>query len=68
MFAEVESISKEFERRNLGYRHSSYLVYIATVCITTPGHVIPFTLGAGQGKTFITLLLAAYHARHDKIT
>ena len=50
VFTEVEAISKEFERKNLGYRHSSYLVYIATVCITTPGHVVPFTLGAGQGK------------------
>ena len=41
-YNEIEAISKEFDRKNEGYRHSSYLVYIATKCITTEGDVVPF--------------------------
>lgn len=53
-----ESISKSFERKNLGFRHNAYLCYIAATCWSKEPQYCAFQLGAGQGKTFIALLLA----------
>jgi len=58
LFSEIEAISQKFDRKNEGYRHSSWLVYTATKCLMHKDDVAAFTLGAGQGKTFVALLLA----------
>ena len=66
VFIVVEAISHEFSRKNKGYLHNCFLVDIATKCICENYDVVPFQLGAGQGKTFVALLLAEYHLRDEK--
>jgi len=65
LFSEIEAISLKFDRKNEGYRHSSWLVYIATKCVKHEADVAAFTLGAGQGKTFVALLLAEYYSEQN---
>ena len=61
-FEEFEIISRDFERASKGYKHSPYLCYIATHCWGKLSQYCVFKLGAGQGKTFIGLLLAQRHS------
>ena len=43
----LEAISREFERKNLGYRHNAYLVFVAGAAAVFDHGRIPFTLGTG---------------------
>ena len=61
VFEQMETISRVFERKNHGYKHSSYLCYIAAVCFSQPKRHVPFIFPAGCGKTFIALILANAH-------
>ena len=59
-FDTMEAISREFDRRNKGYKHSIYLVFVATKVLRSNivNQRIPFLLGPGQGKSWAALLLA----------
>ena len=61
-FREIESISHEMAKQNMGYSHSPYQVYIATQCFSESRKVVPMILGPGQGKSMICYLLAKKHA------
>ena len=59
-------MSKGFDQRQLGYKHSPYLCYVAARCWDKLSKYCVFQLGAGQGKTFVALLLAERHLREGK--
>ena len=61
-YAAIEAISLRFERQKKGYRHSPYLCYVAAKVAASKSKRIPFTFGMGQGKTWVAILLAEWHA------
>ena len=52
--------------KNQGYRHSPYLCFVAARCWDKKSNRCVFQLGAGQGKTFVALLLAERHRSEKK--
>lgn len=68
LYDELEIISEEFAAKEHGYRHSSYLVKIAAETVACGFKFVPFLLDAGNGKSFIAIMLAEYHARAGKST
>ena len=62
-FNEFDTISREFARKSKGYLHSPYLCYVAACCWDSPQQYCVFRLGTGQGKTYVSLLLAERHCR-----
>ena len=47
IFDEFETISRDFDRRGKTYKHSIYLVYVASFEYASKSSRIAYTLGAG---------------------
>ena len=60
-FGVFERISRDFEHRKGQYLHSPYLVLLAAEIFTSGRRSKLFLLDAGQGKTWLGLLLCARH-------
>ena len=61
----IQLIAKKFESVPRGhYELSDYQVYLAARLASSPEQTQALKLGAGQGKSFICLMLVAHHVQN----
>lgn len=58
--------SKDFAKNSMEYTHNYYQCYIAARAVYGCNNRFAFTLGSGQGKTIVCLLIAAHYKKQGK--
>ena len=52
-----------FQKKGHGYNESHFLSYVAVHCKQSRDKLFALLLGAGEGKSFLALMLAEMHTR-----
>ena len=58
--------SRDFDKNCMEYTHNYYQCYMAARAVHGCRNTFAFTLGSGQGKSIVALLIASYYKKQGR--